>query len=531
MIKVMLKKQFLELFARMFRRSAMGKKNSKANVILYGVLFAYLFGMMGFLFYNLSSTLCTALHPAGLTWLYFALLALIATALGVVGSVFAAYSALYQARDNELLLSMPIPPRVILFSRMVTVYLMAFCFEAIVWLPAALVYALEVGFTPLSVLAQALILFLLPLLSTVLACVLGWLLALIFAHVRNSQMVTLVFSLGFLGAYFYLYSKLLSSFGDILTNIEGLAPTFRSALFPFYHLGLGAQGKLLSLLLFALFALALFTAIYAILSASFLKLTTTRKGAAKVRYQEKAVRRTSPDAALLRREFARFTGSATYMLNGGLGVIFLLILPIFAIVKRETITMFLPLIYPGIEAFLPLVLCAAVAAMSSMNCITAPSVSLEGRSIWLAQSLPVTPWQVLRAKFSLHILIVAPATLFCALVLGLVLELAPLALLLVCADSLLFVVLCALFGLFLNLKLPNLDWTNETVPVKQGLSVLLAMFVPWGGLVLLGLLCYALRNLLSAELFLLLAGVIAAVLSALLLVWLKKRGAKIFASL
>lgn len=531
MVKVMLKKQFLELFARMFRRSAMGKKSSKTNVILYGAIFAYLFGMMGYLFYNLSSTLCVTLCWAGLTWLYFALLALIATTLGVVGSVFAAYSALYQAKDNELLLSMPIPPRVILFSRMATVYLMAFCFEAIVWLPAMLVYALEVGFSPLSILTQLVILFLLPLLSTVLACILGWLLALIFAHVRNSQMVTLVFSLGFLAAYFYLYSKLLSSFGEILSNVENLAPTFRSVLFPFYHLGLGAQGKLFSLLLFTLFALALFSAVYAVLSTSFLKLTTTRKGAAKVRYQEKTVRSASPDAALLRRELARFTGSATYMLNGALGVVFLLALPIFAIVKRGTITMFLPLIYPGIEDFLPLALCAMVAAMASMNCITAPSVSLEGRTIWLAQSLPVTPWQVLRAKFSLHTLIVAPATLFCALVLGLVLELAPLALLLVCADCLLFVVLCALLGLFLNLKLPNLNWTNETVPVKQSLSVLLAMFLPWGALVLLGLLYYALRNVLAAEFFLLLAGLIVAALSVFLLIWLKKRGAKIFASL
>ena len=166
-----------------------------------------------------------------------------------------------------------------------------------------------------------------------------------------------------------------------------------------------------------------------------------------------------------------------------------------------------------------------------MNCITAPSVSLEGRTIWLAQSLPVTPWQVLRAKFSLHTLIVAPATLFCALVLGLVLELAPLALLLVCTDCLLFVVLCALLGLFLNLKLPNLNWTNETVPVKQSMSVLLAMFLPWGALVLLGLLYYALRNVLAAEFFLLLAGLIVAALSVLLLIWLKKRGTKIFASL
>ena len=37
--------------------------------------------------------------------------------------------------------------------------------------------------------------------------------------------------------------------------------------------------------------------------------------------------------------------------------------------------------------------------------MAAPSVSLEGKSLWLLQSLPVTPWQVLRAKLSVQLLL------------------------------------------------------------------------------------------------------------------------------
>ncbi len=52
--------------------------------------------------------------PLGYGWLYYALMGLLALAFGVFGSVFSTYAGLYQAKDNELLLSMPIPPRRIL---------------------------------------------------------------------------------------------------------------------------------------------------------------------------------------------------------------------------------------------------------------------------------------------------------------------------------------------------------------------------------------------------------------------------------
>ena len=52
-----------------------------------------------------------------------------------------------------------------------------------------------------------------------------------------------------------------------------------------------------------------------------------------------------------------------------------------------------------------------------MNDMTAPSVSLEGKSLWLMQSLPVTPWQVLRAKLTMQLLLHRRRRWRCALLL------------------------------------------------------------------------------------------------------------------
>ena len=49
-----------------------------------------------------------------------------------------------------------------------------------------------------------------------------------------------------------------------------------------------------------------------------------------------------------------------------------------------------------------------------MNLMAAPSVSLEGRTLWLVQSLPVRPWQVLRAKLQLQLVLTAVPALIAA---------------------------------------------------------------------------------------------------------------------
>lgn len=94
-----------------------------------------------------------------------------------------------------------------------------------------------------------------------------------------------------------------------------------------------------------------------------------------------------------------------------------------------------------------------------------------------------------------------------------------------------YVLLLALFGLFAGLKLPNLTWTNEITPIKQGGSVMLALF---GGFVYAGLL--PLAYFLGADALGLSAclGIylgLTLALSAVLYVWLRRRGAAVFAAL
>ena len=60
----------------------------------------------------------------------------------------------------------------------------------------------------------------------------------------------------------------------------------------------------------------------------------------------------------------------------------------------------------------PLLLCVMLCGLASMNFMTAPSVSLEGKNLWLLHSLPVEPWKVFRAKIGMQLLLTGLPLLF-----------------------------------------------------------------------------------------------------------------------
>ena len=85
-----------------------------------------------------------------------------------------------------------------------------------------------------------------------------------------------------------------------------------------------------------------------------------------------------------------------------------------------------------------------------------------------------------------------------------------------------------LIGLIINLKKPNLNWQTEAIAVKQSIGVLIAMFGGWVIAAVLGIAYYLLYAVIGSTLFLCIAVVLLALLSALELKWINTRGSEIF---
>ena len=281
MLKALFRKQLKELFSRFTQRG--GKPLSRGRLILFLLLYVYAFGMLVVVFGMMASGLCGPLTEAGLDWLYFALMALMATAFGVVGSVFSAYTSIYRAKDNDLLLAMPIPPSALIFVRLTGVALLGLLFEAMVFIPAIVIYQITVGFSPAVLLSGVLNLLVIACLVTALTCLLGWLIALVSGYVRNKTAVTMVLSLAFIGAYFYVYSSAYRLLASILASAEQIGGAVRSWLLPYYAIGRSSAGNLLWLPVSLLIGAALLGLTLFILSKTFLRLATADRGAVKRR--------------------------------------------------------------------------------------------------------------------------------------------------------------------------------------------------------------------------------------------------------
>ena len=487
MIRALLKKQLLELGAAFVRSSKTGKQRSRVGTFGYTLLFAALMLLVMLSFGSMALPLAVTLVPQGLDWLYFVLMELSALTVSVLASAFTSYGHLFRCRDNQQLLALPIPPGTIFAVRCGGVYLTGLIYLLLAWVPSVVCYALAAPRPGGALLAALPVALALAGVSMVLAVLLGWTVALLNRRARHKSLVTVVGTLLFLAVYYAVFQW-------VGNAVEALAVDAVQA---------GAK--------------------------PYLRLLTLEPGRAKAEYRAKTQKKQPPRRALLRRELLHLGACPMWLLNCALSSLLLPVLGAAALWKASDLRAFTAAYLPE---SLPMLVCGMVCAIAAMNFITAPSVSLEGGTLWLLQSLPVAPQQVLRVKVELQLLLTLPGAWFCAGCAMAALRIPAGQGLLVMVVLAAFVWLTAQMGLALGLCLPNLHWVSEAAVVKRSAASMLAMFGGWllaGGVLFLPLtlLDYAVPPLAAQ------GACLAALLGLDLLLhrWLCTRGAARFAAL
>lgn len=532
MIRALLKKQLLETTA-FFLIGKDGKLRSKGMMLGFAALLLYGFGAMGVMFWWFASSLCEPLVLAERAWVYFAFISVLATAFGIIGGVFMAKTKLYEAKDNELLLSMPIPTWAILLIRVSGLYLFTLLFEALVFIPALIQYFVVAGFSFVSLVTGLFALLIMPLGAVAICCLLGFLLAWITAKLPFKNLLTVLGFLAFMVGYSIVYSKLNEYLGYVAMHGEEVGNVMQTFLYPFGQLGRAVTGDIVALLLFTVIFVGLFALVYGLISATYLRIATAKGGEFRAKYKEKEYRGSSPMLALLKKEATHFVKSPAYLLNTSMGTMMMVIVGAMMLIYGDFFGINPDMVasIPELSRAIGLLVSLVVCFMAASNTVAACSISVEGEQIWIVQALPVDGWSILKAKLYLHFLVTVLPALFCGIAMGLIVELEPIFLIGVGVTALFASAFFAVMDLAINLKFPTLRWTNETVAIKQGLSMLFAMFGSWG-VSLLPLGAYFLfGKYLPPLLYLGMWLILFLAATILLVIWLKKRGTKIFARL
>ena len=530
MIKALLKKQLLELNQTLFINRKTGKAKSTASVAGSIALFAILMiVVLGGMFTSLALSLSSLLY-VDMAWLYFLIIGMIAIALGIFGSVFNTYASLYLAKDNDLLLSLPIPVHKILLVRLLGVYLMGAFYSLIVYLPGVFVYLFVAPQNVATVFSVFWSTVLITFFILILSCILGWVVAKVSKKLKNKSFITVIISIVLIAAYYFVYFKANTMISSFLEHAQETGDTIRGKIYLLYLIGQAAAGHLLPLLVITVLIAILFFVTIALMSKSFLKLSVI-ENISKTVYKDKKVKTKRLGTALLGREFSRLFSSANYMLNCGMGTLFLVVAAIAMIFNVRVIR---NVCFVQMEFSTDLIAAMAIGAICiimTMNDLSTPSVSLEGKHIWLIQSLPVSPWEVLQSKLKLHIILTDIPAVLCVAVAWIVVRPSLIFGILMLIIPLMFGILCACAGLALNLKNPNLKWSSETAVVKQGVNIFVMMFGGWVVLLALAGLYILLTRFIGDIIFLVICLAVMTTATVALMKWLKCRGAQIFAQL
>lgn len=475
MFRILFRKQMQEYFRTFFYDSRKQKKRSVSGIIGYSLLYLFVEFSFILIFTSLSYSLCSLLVPMNMTWLYFAMMAVITVFFSLFINMFTANSLLYNTKDNDLLLSLPIPAGTIVMVRMASLLLSILLLSATILLPAIIVYFVLYGFS-FSILIGTLFMFLtVLLLSLSLSTIVGYLVARISTHVRHKNLVTTVLQLVLLCAYMYFYSNLEGNLNALTLQVLTLGNSIHSTMNPLYLLGNVATGNILSILLFSFVTILLAFLSYRLVSHTFLS-DVSATGKEKKRTSDRLnTHKNSVFVSLLKKEFSRFFSCPPYILNCSLSTLMLLAGTVYLVIRKDmilTLIAELSLGASGLEAGLTVF---AICILACMNDAAAPSVSLEGKNIWILKSLPVKGRDILLSKAGLQFCLTAPAVLIVSIISSFLFHFSLSEALLVLLIPIVFCVFSALLNILIGITFPNLNWTNEITPIKQGLAVMLAL--------------------------------------------------------
>ncbi len=443
-------------------------KKYRRRYLSLGAVWLLLGLMMLFYVGGLSFGLCML----GLETIVPACLTVIASLLIFFFGFFKAAGTLFSTRGYDMLCALPLNPGAILGARFLCLYLENLCFGLLVMVPGCVVYGWCVrpgmGFY-LSMVVGALFLPMIPLgiSAGVSTCIRA-----LAARMKHKTLVetvlTLVFVLVVLVCSMGTGTMTEHMTAEMLGNLAAAAGDLMENIYP-PALWLGnaaARGAYPGLVWFVLASLLAAGVVYFPAARWFHPICRRmQETSATHDYQMGQLRGNSLGKALYVREAKRYFSSTIYVTNTLVGPIMGCILAgaVF-FTGPEALQEMIPGV--NVAGLLPF----AVAAVFTMMNTTSVSISMEGKEFWILKSLPLSTKAVLDSKILLNLSLMAPFYVAAQVFLGLALKPTGMEVLWMLGIPAVLILFSVVLGIYVNLKLPKLDWEMEGTVVKQSAS-------------------------------------------------------------
>ena len=504
-----------------------------ALIVLYIFSFIMIAVSLGFFFYLIGTTLAVGNYK----WMYYAYMAIFMFLLCFIGTVFLAETQMFESKDNERLVSMPIPSWTILISRMLSLLISNILLSFVISIPAAIVSIIVYGFDILRLVFFLVGMIVIPLFALSFSMLAGWLVSVLTKRIKSTKFIKLGIAVIAMILYFYFVLGNDGWVNSLIANGRRYAEGIKTYIPPLYSIGQALSEKsILHFFLMIVWCVVPFVIVSYFVSKNFLKMITSGEGKSNLKYKSKEFKANSPIVSLTKIELERFFSSITYMMNGGMGLLLMIVMSIFSFTSKDNVgSLMIGLAFreTNVDSIIAAFLCMGILGVMGLVCISCSTISLEAKTLWIPKSLPAKGSELLLSKALPQIIVSIPFILITSVLLQLKLDISLAERLLISIIPLTANIFNSLMGVRINVRFPKFDWSNEAQAIKQGLSTLLVMILGVLPIIpfILGLIFLVMQSRITVITLLCLIEVVYIILTIWMLLWVKKKGRKIIEGL
>lgn len=423
------------------------------------------------------AALCFGLSSIGMATIIPVYLCTICSLIILFFSFFKAGSIIFQKKNYDTLISMPVSQSSIVLSRYFGMYITNLLISALVMVTGMICYSLYAPTNFMFWLTGLLGSLFIPMLPMTLATAIGAGITAISSRMKHKSMVSSVLTFLFVLAVFGS-SYLLGDNAEVImseTMLDSMTDAIHNVYPPAGWLGSSMlDGNLLMLLLYivaSILALAITVAIVQrwfqpICSA--LNATTAKNNfSAKQLAEATSGKQNSVVTSMVKRELKRYFASSIYVTNTLMGYVLMAVAGIALLVAGKN---FLPQL-GELEAVIDSVIPYFFGAMASMAPMTACSISMEGKQWWIAKTIPVRNKDIFDSKLLANLVLAFPGYLIAVICTILALRPDITGCIWMVIIPAVYIVFSGVLGISINLAVPIFNWENEVRVVKQSASV------------------------------------------------------------
>lgn len=507
--------------------------NEKKKILGYILLMVVAFGTLGYYMFDLCFMMSDYLLQVNQMELLLIIGFVGSIAFSLFTSIYKGSTYLFNAKDFDMLISLPIRESTILASKVIMLLLTNYFFSIpLIFIPGV-VYFIKVETSLLFIPYLAIMFLVVPLIPIIVASIISFLLGSVSSKIKHKNIVLIGGSIFLLIGYMALVTQIEPIASKLLSNSSSIIETIGKLYLPaYYYVDVLKNNNFISLLLFMAISIVPFVAFVSIFSKQF-KIINSRmnENYKSKEYKLTDLKTSNIITSLIRKEFSRYFSSYIYVLNTSIGVILLpicsLALVIFGAEKLDALlnlNIDMNMLKPQIII--------AVLFMVIMSCTTHCSISLEGKNLWIIKSLPIKETDIFKAKIFMNLILIVPISILSFIAIALKLKFDFVFILIMIATIIAIGILTAVGGILANLLFPNLDWKNEVAVVKRSASVMIVLFGEMIYLAIFGGIFYLLNvSMNNINLFLAISTIVTFIISIILWNIVKTKGVKIFRNL